>query len=52
MEDALYDVPALRRFSGIDLGNERAPDETTICKFRHLIEKHDLGEKLSLKNTR
>ncbi len=46
MEGALYDVAALRRFSGIDLGNERAPDETTICKFRHLLEEHNLGEKL------
>ncbi len=46
MEDALYDMLTLRRFAGIDLGNERAPDETTIYKFRHLIEKHNLGEKL------
>jgi transposase, IS5 family len=30
----------------IDLGEARVPDETTICKFRHLLEKHDLGKKL------
>ena len=45
VEDALYDMPALRRFVGIDLGQERVPDETTICRFRHLLEKHGLGER-------
>jgi transposase, IS5 family len=42
-EEALYDSAALRRFAGIDLGRAPAPDETTICKFRHLLEKHELG---------
>ena len=42
-EEALYDVLSMRRFVGIDLGRERAPDETTICRFRHLLEKHDFG---------
>lgn len=45
-EEALYDSRALRRFVGIDLGREAAPDETTICKFRHLLERHDLGDRL------
>ena len=36
VEDALYDSAAMRDFVGIDLGREPAPDETTICKFRHL----------------
>jgi IS5 family transposase len=45
-EEALYDMESMRRFAGIDLGNEPVPDETTICKFRHLLEAHDLGEKL------
>lgn len=45
-EEALYDSRAMRRFAGIDLGNEPVPDETTICKFRHLLEKHDLGAQL------
>jgi IS5 family transposase len=31
------------RFVGVDLGVAPAPDETTICRFRHLLEKHDLG---------
>jgi len=45
-EEALYDMESMRRFAGIDLGNEPVPDETTICKFRHLHEAHDLGQKL------
>ena len=45
-EDALYDSAAMRAFVGVDLGREPAPDETTICKFRHLIESQVLGERL------
>lgn len=45
-EEAIYDSRAMRHFAGIDLGNEPAPDETTICKFRHLMEKHNLGDQL------
>jgi IS5 family transposase len=43
-EEALYDSAALRAFVGIDLGREPVPDATTILKFRHLLEKHRLGE--------
>ena len=46
VEEALYDSLAMRDFVGIDLGREPAPDETTVCKFRHLLEKHDLGRQL------
>lgn len=46
VEEALYDSRALRQFVGIDLGREPVPDETTICKFRHLLEAHRLGEQL------
>jgi IS5 family transposase len=46
VEEALYDSRAMRRFVGIDLGREPAPDETTICKFRHLLEAHNLGNQL------
>ena len=46
VEESLYDSGAMRSFVGIDLGREPAPDETTICKFRHLMEKHNLGEQL------
>lgn len=45
-EEALYDSEALREFVGIDLGQEPVPDETTICKFRHLMERHHLGDEL------
>lgn len=46
VEEALYDSRAMRVFVGIDLGAEPAPDETTICKFRHVLETHNLGEQL------
>ena len=45
-EESLYDSRAMRRFVGIDLGREPVPDETTICKFRHLLEAHNLGAQL------
>lgn len=45
-EEALYDSRAMRSFVGIDLGQEPVPDETTICKFRHLMEHHNLGDAL------
>ncbi len=45
-EDALYDSVSMRHFVGIDLGAERAPDETTICRFRHLLERQNLGSAL------
>jgi IS5 family transposase len=46
MEDALYDIESLRRFAGIELGQDEVPDETTILKFRHLLERHQLTRKL------
>lgn len=46
VEEALYDSNAMRRFVGIDLGRERAPDESTVCKFRHLLEEHGLGKRI------
>ena len=46
VEEALYDSRAMRRFVGIDLGHEPAPDETTVCNFRHLLEAHNLGDQL------
>src|ERR1017187_233679 len=42
VEDALYESPVLRRFAGVDLGRAAAPDETTVLRFRHLLEEHDL----------
>jgi len=46
MEDTLIEVPTMRRFAGIDLVSERIPDETKILAFRHLLEKHNLGEQI------
>jgi len=46
VEEALYDSPTMRAFVGIDLGHEPAPDETTVCKFRHLLEEQGLGRTL------
>jgi IS5 family transposase len=43
MEEGLYDSRAMRDFAGIDLGREPVPNETTVCRFRHLLEQHDLG---------
>ena len=45
-EEMLYDSDAMRQFAGIELGDDRIPDETTILNFRHLLEKHQLTEKL------
>jgi IS5 family transposase len=42
-EELLYESPAIRRFVGVDLGIPSAPDETTILRFRHLLEEHELG---------
>jgi IS5 family transposase len=36
----------MRAFAGVDLGGKPAPDETTVCNFRHLLEKRALGKKL------
>ncbi len=44
MEDALYDSESMRRFAGIELVDDAVPDETTILRFRHLLEKHKLTE--------
>ena len=46
VEEALYDSLAMRAFVGIDLGRDAAPDETTVLKFRHLLEQHRLGDQL------
>lgn len=46
MEEALWEMPLLRRFAGIELGTESIPDETTILNFRHLLERHSLGKAL------
>ena len=44
MEDSLYDSESMRRFAGIELSEDAIPDETTILRFRHLLEKHYLTQ--------
>jgi IS5 family transposase len=43
MEDALYEIEFMRRFAGLRL-SDRLPDESTILRFRHFLERHKLGE--------
>ena len=43
-EDAIYDSESMRRFVGVELGEDTVPDETTILRFRHLLEEHGLTE--------
>lgn len=45
-EDALYDSESMRRFAGIELSEDAVPDETTILRFRHLLEKHALTQSI------
>ena len=46
MEESLHDVPLYREFAELDAGVSRLPDESTILRFRHLLEKHDLSMQL------
>jgi IS5 family transposase len=46
VEEAVYDSYAMRRFMGLDFAVEQVPDATTLLHFRHLLERHTLGEKL------
>src|SRR6202166_2212901 len=43
-EDAIYDSESMRRFAGVELSEDVVPDETTILRFRHLLEEHRLTE--------
>lgn len=45
-EDAIYDSESMRRFVGVELGEEAIPDETTILRFRHLLEEHELTKRI------
>ena len=46
LEDALYDSQSMRTFSGIDLSSESVPDATTVLNFRHLLEDHQLTQRI------
>lgn len=41
-EESLYDSESMRRFAGVELGETQVPDESTILRFRHLLEEHQL----------
>ena len=45
-EDSLYDIESMRRFAGIELHGHDIPDESTILRFRHLLEQHRLTEQI------
>jgi len=45
-EDALYDSESMRRFAGIELAEDAIPDESTILRFRHLLERHGFTEQI------
>ncbi len=45
-EDSLYDSESMRRFAGIELAEDDVPDESTILRFRHLLEEHRLTEQI------
>ena len=46
VEEAIYDSYAMRRFMGLDFAVEQVPDATTLLAFRHLLERHNFGERL------
>ena len=46
MEEALHDTPLYCEFARLDAGMARMPDETTILRFRHLVEEHHLSLQL------
>ena len=46
MEEALHDIPLYREFAHLDVGITRLPDESTILRFRHMLEEHGLGQQI------
>jgi len=46
MEEALHDIPLYREFAHLDAGITRLPDESTILRFRHLLEEHQMGQQI------
>ncbi len=52
VEDAVYDSYAMRRFMRLDFAHEQVPDATTLLHFRHLLEEHELGERLFAEQNR
>lgn len=45
-EEALHEMPLFQRFCGVDIDLQRIPDESSILRFRHLLEQHHLSEQI------
>jgi transposase, IS5 family len=45
-EDAIYASESMRRFARVELGDDVVPDETSLLRFRHLLEQHALSQTL------
>ena len=43
-ENSIYDIESMRRFAGVELGEDDVPDESTILWFRQLLEEHGLTQ--------
>lgn len=46
LEEAVYDRLTFQNFLGFDCFGGDVPDESSICRFRHLLEQHNLSEKI------
>ena len=46
VEDAIYDSYSMKQFLRMDFRKQQAPDATTLLRFRHLLEKHDIGKRI------
>ena len=46
MEEALHDMALFREFAQLDAGATRLPDESTILRFRHLLEANNLATQI------
>ncbi len=46
IEDSIYDSYAMRKFMGIDFSDEQVPDATTLLRFRHMLEEHEIAQKI------
>ena len=46
IEDAIYDSYSMKQFLCIDFRKQQVPDATTLLRFRHLLEKHDIGKRI------
>jgi IS5 family transposase len=45
-KEGLRNAPAAPEFAGLGGWDDRLPDETTILRFRHLLEKHQLAPQI------